>query len=91
MTDRETGLLEQGRRLAAWRSAQKDENGKILSQDAAAKRIGSSQSAWAGWEVGRNAPSSWFAKEIAKLTRGKVRADGWVFRVRAPVALPKSA
>lgn len=88
MTERETGLLEQGRRLAAWRAAQKGEGGKTLSQAAAAAKIGASQGAWAAWEKGRKAPDSYYAAALEDLTRGKhvVRAKGWAFRKFARAA-----
>ena len=94
MTDREEGLRLQGQRLAAWRAAQVGEDGKRLSQHAAARRVRASQGAWAAWELGRKSPDAFFAGEIERVTRGKlcVRAQGWVFR-RSPVkaeALPEA-
>lgn len=77
MTDRETGLREHGRRLAAWRKAQLGDGGKPLSQLAAAKRIGATQGAWGAWEKGRSAPAAFFANALDDLTRGAVSARGW--------------
>lgn len=82
MTDRETGLLEQGRKLAAWRATQKGKGDRKLSQKDAAGRIRASQGAWAAWETGRKAPDSFYAAALEKLTRGKlqVRARDWAFQ-----------
>ena len=79
MTDRESGLREQGKRLAAWRKAQAGDGEKHLSQAIAAQRIGATQGAWGAWETGRKAPSAFFANAIDDLTRGAVAARGWAF------------
>ena len=90
MIDREEGLREQGKRLAAWRAAQTGANGKRLSQVEAARRIGASQGAWAAWEKGRKAPDAYFADLLETLTKGRaqVRAAGWRFRRACSTSTP---
>lgn len=79
MTERQKGLEEHGKRLAAWRKEQPGEGDKPLTQSEAAKRIGATQGAWGAWEKGRKAPDAFFANAIDDLTRGSVPARGWAF------------
>ncbi len=92
MTEREEGLRAQGRRLSAWRASQAGEDGKRLSQSAAAKKLGASQGAWAAWELGKKSPDAFFAAEIETLTTGnlQVLASEWVFR-RSPARVEVAA
>ena len=68
-------LTRQAGKLVAWRKGQEPK----LSQEAAAKKIGATQSAWAAWERAAKAPDSYYAGKIEKLTRGRVRASGWAY------------
>ena len=93
MTDRENGLREQGRKLAAWRAAKIGEDGKRLTQVEAARMVGATQTSWSCWEKGRKAPDAFFAERLETLTKGKlqVSAKGWVFRRGIAPAAPSSS
>lgn len=64
-------LATLGARLRKWREGAK------LSQAEAAKRIGSSQSAWASWEAGKRGPDNFNATQIEDLTGGTIAAKLW--------------
>lgn len=66
--------MTNGERLRAWRTD------RAMSQKACADRVGVSQPTWADWEAGNTAPDREHAPLVQKLTRGRVRADGWPSR-----------
>lgn len=77
---REDVLTRQGDELRAWR-----QKGK-LSQAAAAKLVGATQSSWASWEMGRKAPDNFYAGRIESLTKKRIRANGWAYPKRGTAA-----
>ncbi len=74
-------LVEVGALLKKWRQ----END--LSQEAAAKKIGASQSSWGAWESGKKAPDNFNAAQLEELTEKLVPAKLWAIPRRTSVSL----
>lgn len=60
-----------GKRLKAWRKR------VGLSQDGAAKRLGTSQRTWAAWEMDGTTPEVDYCEAIEDLTGGEVAVSDW--------------
>ncbi len=62
-----------------------------LSQDAAAKRLGTKQRTWADWEVEKYFPEVDFAEDIERLTGKSVRVTHWARACRAKRAAKRGS
>ncbi len=64
--------MTNGEKLRAWRER------AGLSQDKAARRVGTSQRTWGAWEANGTTPEIDYADAIEKLTGGAVQMRDWV-------------
>lgn len=60
-----------GKRLKAWRKR------LGISQEGAAKRLGTSQRTWAAWELG-STPEVDYCEALEDLTGGEISISDWV-------------
>ncbi len=60
-----------GKKLRAWRDA------AGLSQEEAAKRIGTGQRTWGQWELEESTPEVDYAAELERMTAGAVTVLDW--------------
>lgn len=63
--------MSPGKKLAAWRKK------KGLTQVAAAKLVGATQTAWSEWEADKKSPRVEHAFELQRVTGGAVKAQEW--------------
>jgi transcriptional regulator with XRE-family HTH domain len=63
--------MDVGEKLRVWRE-------KVgLSQDEAARRVGTSQRTWGAWEANGTTPEIDFAEAIEKMTNGGISMRDW--------------